>query len=103
MTNAASEPSKGSAIITGAAQGIGRAIALRLADDGYDIAANDVPSKQDALNTLVEEIITKGRKAVAIQADVSCEEEVRGMVEQTVEKLGGLDVVRVLLACPAPA
>ncbi|KAF8601100.1 NAD(P)-binding protein [Ceratobasidium sp. AG-I] len=81
------------AIITGAAQGIGRAIALRLANDGIDVAVNDIPEKQNELNKLVEEIEAIGRKAVAVPADVANEVEVQAMVKQAVDVLGGLDVM----------
>lgn len=81
------------AIVTGAAQGIGRSIALRLAADGLDVAVNDVESQKQALAVVVSEIQEKGRKAVALPADVSSEEEVKNMVEKTVEHLGRLDVV----------
>lgn len=81
------------AIVTGAAQGIGRSIALRLAADGLDVAVNDVQSQKQALDAVVSEIQAKGRKAVALTADVSSEEDVKNMVEKTVEQLGRLDVV----------
>lgn len=81
------------AIVTGAAQGIGRSIALRLAADGLDVAVNDVESQKQALDAVVSEIQAKGRKAVALTADVSSEEDVKNMVEKTVEHLGRLDVV----------
>lgn len=82
------------AIVTGAAGGIGRAIALRLAADGLDVAVNDIEGQKQALETVVAEIQAKGRKAIAVPADVSSEEQVKSMVEKTVEHLGRLDVVR---------
>ncbi|EIM91153.1 NAD-P-binding protein [Stereum hirsutum FP-91666 SS1] len=81
------------AIVTGAAQGIGRSIALRLAADGLNVAVNDVESQRQALDAVVSEIQAKGRKAVALTADVSSEEDVKNMVEKTVEHLGRLDVM----------
>lgn len=51
------------AIVTGAAQGIGRAIALRLADDGLDIAVSDLASQSALLETLAAGIRAKGRKS----------------------------------------
>lgn len=85
------------AIITGGAQGIGRAIAIRLASDGLDIAVVDVASKLEALDAVVKEIEGKGRKAVAVTADVSKEDDVKAMVEKTVAELGRLDVVSFTL------
>lgn len=86
------------AIVTGAARGIGRSIALRLADDGLDVAVNDIAQQKDSLDGVVREIEAKGRKAVAVIADVSKEEDVKAMVEKTVEVLGGVDCVRTILS-----
>lgn len=85
------------ATVTGAAQGIGRAIALRLADDGLDVAVNDIESKTKALNSVADEIRSKGRKAIAIVADCTQESEVQRLVDETVKELGHLDVVRLSL------
>ncbi|EMD34709.1 hypothetical protein CERSUDRAFT_116897 [Gelatoporia subvermispora B] len=81
------------ALVTGAAQGIGRAIALRLAADGLDVAVNDIPSNVGELHKLVEELREYGRLAVAIVADVAKEEEVKAMVKRAVDELGELNVM----------
>ncbi|KAG8685406.1 hypothetical protein FRC09_014762, partial [Ceratobasidium sp. 395] len=81
------------AIVTGAAQGIGRAIALRFAADGVDVAVNDIPQKENLLLELVKEIELTGRKSIAIPGDVSKESEVKEMVTKTVDELGGLDIM----------
>ncbi|KAJ6606867.1 NAD-binding protein [Mycena sp. CBHHK59/15] len=85
--------SNGIALVTGAGQGIGKAIALRLADDGYDVAVNDISRNDQNLDKVVAEIQAKGRSSSKHIADVSQEDEVRGMVERVVEKHGGLDVM----------
>ncbi|KAH7912099.1 hypothetical protein BJ138DRAFT_1149151 [Hygrophoropsis aurantiaca] len=81
------------AIVTGAAQGIGRAIALRLADDGLDVAIVDLPSQRAKLEALAEEIRGKNREVLPLEADICVEEQVNEMVRQTVSQLGGLDVL----------
>ena len=85
------------AFITGAAQGIGREIALKLADDGFNVAVNDIPSNSEALHCVAKEVEAKGRKALPLLGDVSEEGTVRSMVEKTVEVLGRLDVVSISL------
>ena len=89
-----SPESKGIALVTGAAQGIGRAVALRLADDGFDVAINGTVA-DERLETLAEEIRAKGRSALIVAGDVTLEDAVARMVAKTVKVLGGLDVVGV--------
>ncbi|KAK0204239.1 NAD-binding protein [Desarmillaria ectypa] len=85
--------SLGVALITGSAQGIGRAIALRLADDGFHISLNDLPSMGAELDVLASEIASKGRKSHIITGDVSSESDVQKMISSTVHALGSLDVM----------
>jgi NAD(P)-dependent dehydrogenase (short-subunit alcohol dehydrogenase family) len=88
-------------LITGAARGIGRGIALRLADDGFDVAVNDLPGTQE-LDEVVEMIVTKGRRALVAPGDVSDESAVIEMIQNTVKTLGSLDVVRTFLIASLP-
>lgn len=81
------------AIITGSTQGIGYAIAQQLAKDGIEIAINDLPAKAERIDAVVAEIRALGRRAVAVPADVTDEEQVKQMVEKTVQALGSVDIV----------
>ncbi|KLO05879.1 NAD-binding protein [Schizopora paradoxa] len=81
------------AIVTGAAQGIGLSIVQRLAKDGIDVAVNDIPSKLSLINEVVDSIKATGRRAIAIPADVTSEEQVRDMVETTARELGSVDIM----------
>ena len=80
------------ALVTGANSGIGRAVALGLAQAGADVAINYVtdPAAADAV---AQEIIALGRKAITVKADVSSEEEVDAMFEQVVKAFGTLHIV----------
>ncbi|KIW08873.1 uncharacterized protein PV09_00797 [Verruconis gallopava] len=82
-----------SAIITGSSRGIGKAIALRLADDGYDICINDVMANKAGIDDVVAQIRSKGRKATGFVADVSKLSEVDDMVQHSVSELGNLDTM----------
>lgn len=79
-----------SAIITGSSRGIGKAIALRLAADGYNVCINDVGANEEGCDRVVEEIEAMGGKACVAVADVSQRDQVARMVETTVERLGPL-------------
>ncbi|OLN81906.1 L-2,3-butanediol dehydrogenase [Colletotrichum chlorophyti] len=81
------------AIVTGSARGIGRAIALRIARDGYDVCINDVPANRSGCEEVAEEIRALGRKSVVATADVSKLGEVKGMVQTAVDELGPLNTM----------
>ncbi|PYS49722.1 MAG: SDR family oxidoreductase [Acidobacteria bacterium] len=80
------------ALVTGANSGIGRAIAIRLAQEGASVAINYV-THPEAADAVVKEIVDTGAKAIAVQADVSNEQQVDAMIEQVVKELGGLDIM----------
>lgn len=86
------------AIVTGAARGIGYTIAHQLAEDGIDIAINDIPANAERIDVVVSEIRALGRRAAAIPADVSNEESVKEMIAKTVKELGSVDIVGVHIA-----
>jgi meso-butanediol dehydrogenase / (S,S)-butanediol dehydrogenase / diacetyl reductase len=81
------------ALVTGAARGIGRGIAKRLAADGLDVAVIDVEDNEGELTEVAESIRKAGRRAAAVPADVSDPEAVEGMVRRVVDELGQLNVM----------
>jgi 3-oxoacyl-[acyl-carrier protein] reductase len=80
------------ALVTGASRGLGRAIALKLAECGADVAVNYV-SSEEAAQEVAAAIGSMGRQAVVVQADVADEAAVKQMVAQAVGALGGLDIL----------
>ncbi|HYJ48053.1 MAG TPA: SDR family NAD(P)-dependent oxidoreductase, partial [Pyrinomonadaceae bacterium] len=80
------------ALVTGANSGIGRGIALRLAREGASVAINFV-SHPEAADAVVQEVSETGAKGIAVQADVSNEQQVDVMFERVVRELGGLDIL----------
>lgn len=81
------------ALITGAGRGIGKAIARRLAEDGHDIALNDVNANSDMLEATAEELRATGRKVTTALGDVSKAEDVSAMVAKVVADQGALNVM----------
>ncbi len=82
-----------SAIITGSARGIGAAIALRLAQDGYDIALNDISEKMFENNDIVEKIRETGVACEYFIADVSDHGQCENLIKTVKEKFGTIDVL----------
>ncbi len=81
------------ALVTGASRGIGRAIALGLARDGFDVVVNDIARQRDELEAVAAEIEASGRRGFALFADVSDAAEVRAMVEDAIGRTGRIDAV----------
>lgn len=79
------------AIVTGAGQGLGKAIALELAKAGADIVAADV--RKDTLEEVKREVEGLGRQALAVQMDVSKWEEAQAMAKKAIEKFGRIDIL----------
>lgn len=82
----------GNLIVTGGGRGIGAATALMAADRGYDICVNYL-ERGDRADEVVEKAKAKGRKAIAVQADVAKEADVARMFETVDRELGGLDAL----------
>ena len=80
------------AIVTGAAAGMGKAIAKEFAKEGAKVVVNYSRSSQEA-GAIVDEIIKDGGEAVAVKADVSKSEDVKQMIEKTIDKFGKIDIL----------
>ena len=82
------------ALITDSSSGIGAGVALAFAAEGADVAVNYPDDEQRPnADALVEAIEARGRRAVAVQADVSGEDAVNELVDHAVEALGGIDIL----------
>jgi len=84
--------------ITGASRGIGKAIALKAARDGANIAVvaktkQPHPKLPGTVYTSVEEIISKGGQAIPCITDIRYEEQVKAAIEATVKEFGGIDIL----------
>src|SRR4051794_33371935 len=80
------------ALVTGGQEGIGHAIAVELAEQGADVALNDV-ALTPQLEDVAREIRAMGRRSVAVAADVSLPDEPARLVDEVVEQLGALDLL----------
>jgi len=78
------------AIVTGAGQGIGREIALSLAENGAKVCVTDITDKRFEV---VKEIEANGYRGLAIKCDVSKREDVENMVQVAIEKFGRIDIL----------
>jgi glucose 1-dehydrogenase len=80
------------AIVTGASSGIGKAVAISLGAAGAEVVVNYVGGEQPALE-VVKKITGAGGKAIAIQCDVSKEDQVQAMFQRTIKELGTVDIL----------
>jgi 3-oxoacyl-[acyl-carrier protein] reductase len=80
------------ALVTGASRGIGRAIAVALAEAGADVAVNFVSHAKEAAE-VKSEVLGLGRRCVTIQADVSRSDDVARLVSETESRLGAIDIL----------
>ena len=81
-----------SVIVTGASRGIGRAVAIRLAGDGFAVAVNYAGNATKA-EEVVTEIKSHGGQAIAVQANVANAAEVKHLFKETIDIFGGINVV----------
>jgi 3-oxoacyl-[acyl-carrier protein] reductase len=81
------------AIVTGSARGIGKAIALKLAEVGADVVVNDIPAAAEALEATANEIRALKRKALALTADVSSSADVNKFIEAAAAQMGRIDIL----------
>ena len=79
------------ALVTGGGTGIGRAISLEFASEGADVAISS--RNINNLNKVCKEIEEKGRKSLAVTADVCLKEQVENMVNQVIEEFGQIDIL----------
>jgi NAD(P)-dependent dehydrogenase (short-subunit alcohol dehydrogenase family) len=80
------------ALVTGAARGIGRGIAEVFADEGADVAVNDVEHLSQA-EEVVRSITSKGARALAVQGDVAKRADVEPMIDRIWKELGPIDIL----------
>ncbi len=79
------------AYVTGGGHGIGRAVAMRLALEGASVAVSDID--REAAGSVAVEIVSLGGIAIAENADITDMQSVERSIEETVAKLGNLDIL----------
>lgn len=79
-------------LVTGGSRGIGKEVAMKYAENGYDVVINYVSDRTD-VESLKKEFDEKGVESLILKADVSKADEVENLVKQTIEKIGKIDVL----------
>lgn len=82
------------AIVTGVAEGVGEAVAYRLLEEGLNVVISDTVDNRDSLERISNNIPEKGGRYTAVVCNPSEENDVRKLVDTTLEVFGRLDVVR---------
>jgi 3-oxoacyl-[acyl-carrier protein] reductase len=81
------------AIVTGSARGIGREIALKLAEVGADIVVNDIPAAAETLENTANEIRALKRRVITVTADVSSAPDVTRLIDTAAKEMGKIDIL----------
>jgi NAD(P)-dependent dehydrogenase (short-subunit alcohol dehydrogenase family) len=81
------------ALVTGAAQGIGRSVAITLASRGANVVVTDLPSEATLLESVASEIARSGRRAHAFTADLASKSQVEDLVLSALQQLGRIDIL----------
>ncbi|MGN1296920.1 MAG: 3-oxoacyl-[acyl-carrier-protein] reductase [Clostridia bacterium] len=79
-------------LVTGGSRGIGKEVAIKYAENGYDVIVNYISDKTD-VETLKKEFYEKGIESLIVKADVSKQEDVESLVKQAIEKFEKIDVL----------
>jgi 2-deoxy-D-gluconate 3-dehydrogenase len=81
------------AVVTGAAQGLGRSVAITLARRGADVVVTDLPGERASLQAVASEIERLGRRAQVFTADLANKGQIDELASSAVQQLGGIDIL----------
>ncbi len=80
-------------IITGSGKGIGKAILLKLAENGSDVVINYMSQKSEIIEDIINQCSSFGVRAIAIKANVSNHDEAKDLIKKTVDEFGRIDIL----------